>query len=749
MEDAAIGCLSFALLLVLLYGAWVRADTESRERGSIRRRDDRGALEMRKATLIATLMAAVSAFSSPAKAQAPLKIKPSAKSNQPTYMITAHTVVHDDSTNSQLDNYVIVYGSEVLTVQYAESQISTVKPGASKLEQAAPGKNLHLHARYASWPQEPDVSQVPHIGVPIRACEMDTKYPDSDGHPVIAIQSVSSPCMSRNGDTLHYSIEPNGGIKMYEYVNFDILEATNNVGVVAAQSAPPKLKPSVEPIYVITAHTVGVSKRTHLDVDFYTITYGSLVLKLEFDKSVYSSYYQLNSNVSQMPQVGVPIRACKMTTDFPGFEGRPFVATQLTNDPCIARNGDMLQYNVAPNGGKHGHECATFDILEATNNVGVVAAQSAQPRKDIPAIAKAANGAIVSIIMSDKDGHPIAQGSGFLISNDGVIMTNYHVIAEGSSAVVKFPDGAFHGVDGVLASDKARDIAVIRAHGQNFRTLPLGNSDQVQVGEEVVAIGNPLSLESTVSNGIVSGIRSVEEEGGKFLQITAPISPGSSGGPLFNMAGEVIGITTMYLKGGENLNFAIPINDAKRLLLDQSTTIQALPSETVPVQAQTPDAAMALNWISSHMLPKALHTMPGVNGTTVQMWETSSLSFQGCQVTIYEETIGFTVFRSGEKYGSGTSMITWGPFDLSNLRPDKIFQAPDKNYQPPGAYLQIEAVNAIPTVQTGGSGPTTTLMLSGLHIWFNSADLVDRQAKAWHDAIVGCGGKPTPDPHAY
>ena len=149
---------------------------------------------------------------------------------------------------------------------------------------------------------------------------------------------------------------------------------------------------------------------------------------------------------------------------------------------------------------------------------GDVAGQSAPPRKDIPAIAKAANGAIVSIVMSDKDGNPIAQGSGFLVSKDGLIVTNYHVISEGSSAIVKLPDGAFYVVDGVLASDKTRDVAVIKAHGQNFRTLTLGNSDRVQVGEDVVAIGNPLSLESTVSNGIVSGIRAVKEEGGKFLQ---------------------------------------------------------------------------------------------------------------------------------------------------------------------------------------------------------------------------------------
>jgi len=98
--------------------------------------------------------------------------------------------------------------------------------------------------------------------------------------------------------------------------------------------------------------------------------------------------------------------------------------------------------------------------------------------------------------MSDKDGKPLGQGSGFLVSKDGLLVTNYHVIAEGVSAVVKFPDGAFYIIDGVVASDRSRDVAVLKAHGHNFRPLALGNSGRVQVGEEVVAIGSPLSLES-------------------------------------------------------------------------------------------------------------------------------------------------------------------------------------------------------------------------------------------------------------
>jgi hypothetical protein len=234
-------------------------------------------------------------------------------------------------------------------------------------------------------------------------------------------------------------------------------------------------------------------------------------------------------------------------------------------------------------------------LLLIVLTVGAVASQSAPPRKDIPAIAKAANGAIVSIITSDKDGKPVAQGTGFLVSKDGRIVTNYHVIKGARSAIVKLPDGAFYDVDGVVAFDKARDLAVIKAHGQNFRVVTLGNSDRVQVGEEIVAIGSPLSLESTVSSGIVSGIRTIEGKGGKFLQVTAPISPGSSGGPLFNMAGEVVGITTLYLKGGESLNFAIPINDAK-LLLSAGSKVQDFPVETSDPLANlgtpaTPNAA--------------------------------------------------------------------------------------------------------------------------------------------------------------
>jgi S1-C subfamily serine protease len=209
------------------------------------------------------------------------------------------------------------------------------------------------------------------------------------------------------------------------------------------------------------------------------------------------------------------------------------------------------------------------------------ASLSASPRKDIPTIAKAAKGAIVTIVMAAND-KPIAQGTGFLVRPDGLIVTNYHVIETGDAAVVKFSDGTVLSVDGVLAADKVRDLAIIKIHGKTFRTLTLGNSDKMQIGEEVVAIGNPLGLELTVSNGILSGVRIDKKAGGKFLQVTAPITHGSSGGPLFNMMGEVIGITTLGFEGAGDLNFAIPVNDAKRLLSNQSAKFQNLPNEKEP-----------------------------------------------------------------------------------------------------------------------------------------------------------------------
>jgi S1-C subfamily serine protease len=167
------------------------------------------------------------------------------------------------------------------------------------------------------------------------------------------------------------------------------------------------------------------------------------------------------------------------------------------------------------------------------------------------------------------------QGSGFLIDPSGIILTNYHVIRDARVARVKLASGDVYDHVSVLAQDERRDIAVIRIAAFEMPTLPLGNSDSVRIGTPVVLVGSPLGLDNTVSTGIVSGRRQ-EPEGFQLLQITAPASPGSSGGAVLSANGDVIGIAVSQLPSGQNLNFAVPINYARGMLQSLGDTPVAM-----------------------------------------------------------------------------------------------------------------------------------------------------------------------------
>jgi trypsin-like peptidase len=151
------------------------------------------------------------------------------------------------------------------------------------------------------------------------------------------------------------------------------------------------------------------------------------------------------------------------------------------------------------------------------------------------------------------------QGSGFLIKSDGIIATNAHVIAGASTIEVKLPTGEIYRRVYILVSDEEEDIALLRIEAVDAISLALGNSNDAKVGDDVVLVGAPLGLEETISTGIVSAIR-VSESGLRVIQTTAAASPGSSGGPLLNSKGEVIGIMSFQASKGQNLNFVIPIN---------------------------------------------------------------------------------------------------------------------------------------------------------------------------------------------
>lgn len=162
-------------------------------------------------------------------------------------------------------------------------------------------------------------------------------------------------------------------------------------------------------------------------------------------------------------------------------------------------------------------------------------------------------------------------GSGFVAGKDGRVATSLHVLASGGPITVVLPDSRELSDLEVMAIDEVHDLAVLRVHGIKTAALPLGDSASVRAGERVVAIGHPLGLDHTVSDGLVSAVRQLTPEL-SLLQISAPISPGSSGGPLLNDRGEVIGVATLVLVQGQNLNFAIPINAVKPLLLANKGT---------------------------------------------------------------------------------------------------------------------------------------------------------------------------------
>jgi S1-C subfamily serine protease len=169
------------------------------------------------------------------------------------------------------------------------------------------------------------------------------------------------------------------------------------------------------------------------------------------------------------------------------------------------------------------------------------------------------------------------QGSGFIIDKDGHVLTNYHVIADARQVEVTLHNRKKYRAT-VVGTDRSHDLAIIQIKAPELTPMVLGDSKNLQVGQKVYAIGNPFGLAGTLTSGIVSSIRSVQEPNGvsidEAIQTDAAINPGNSGGPLLNSHGEVIGINTMIASSvGQNagIGFAIPINTAKAVLNDLLT----------------------------------------------------------------------------------------------------------------------------------------------------------------------------------
>lgn len=174
--------------------------------------------------------------------------------------------------------------------------------------------------------------------------------------------------------------------------------------------------------------------------------------------------------------------------------------------------------------------------------------------------------AVVSIGVFDENDEVMATGTGFFINESGHVLSNFHVLKGAHSAKVRLSDGTIYPVAEVLGGDEVADLIWLRidAPKKTFPYLTI-KREIPSVGERILVLGHPLGLEFTVSDGIVSAVRDVPEFG-KVIQMTAPISPGSSGSPVMNMRGEVIGVATFQFLDGQNLNFAMPGELVHRLM---------------------------------------------------------------------------------------------------------------------------------------------------------------------------------------
>lgn len=180
-------------------------------------------------------------------------------------------------------------------------------------------------------------------------------------------------------------------------------------------------------------------------------------------------------------------------------------------------------------------------------------------------------------VKKEKERTKIGGGSGFIVSQDGYVLTCHHVVSdpEADYTVIVTPEEKYPAK--VLANDPLIDVAVLKIQNKSFPCLELGDSDKIELGETVVAIGNPLGeFEDTLSAGIISGLsRKITAFAGPharatslrgLIQTDAAINPGNSGGPLVNLAGQAIGLNTAVIMGAQNIGFAIPINYARRTL---------------------------------------------------------------------------------------------------------------------------------------------------------------------------------------
>jgi tetratricopeptide (TPR) repeat protein len=302
--------------------------------------------------------------------------------------------------------------------------------------------------------------------------------------------------------------------------------------------------------------------------------------------------------------LGPPPLPGKTSDPFAGLKIALFVVLFGTGMWCGVKN--LLHYTAGPSAARASAVKPTTKPLLATVEKSGVSASAAAATTQPAAASKLklmtaqqlfayASPAVVKIIVFDKNDRPIGQGSGFFVNDHGSVITNFHVIDGASKAKIQLSDGTSDDVVGICGATQTVDLALLQTNHHSRFVLPLHAGNPVPIGAQAYAIGSPLNMTNTLSAGLVSGYRLMQ--GVPCIQTSAAISPGSSGGPLLNDRGEVLGVIKMYASAGQELNFAINAIEVQ-YLVTHPTPVR--PLDSLPQTAKTPQngsivEAMILN----------------------------------------------------------------------------------------------------------------------------------------------------------
>lgn len=370
------------------------------------------------------------------------------------------------------------------------------------------------------------------------------------------------------------------------------------------------------------------------------------------------------------------------------------------------------------------------------------------------AIFSRARSSVVVIVASDQNGQREALGSGFVVGH-GRIATNHHVVEGMTEAYVVFSDGAVKPVSSVVADSAQQDLIVLAVETGNRPSLAFGDELSLQQGDPVYALGAPKGLELSFTNGIVSSFR---KSNAQFLiQATAPIAPGSSGGPLFDHTGRVVGVTTSMLSDAPGIYFSVGIGDLRRLLRTPQGVALSLdewakqqdsrpPSGSIDNGApkQEPSLQDTISWMQNFSQNNGLRFFngkPSISMVLLADPQQEKASAPGCAV------------REGVDYyqveqGSSTAMVVF--FDLSDINPESV-----KVDEEGVAFETDDASGKVHFIQTSDANMTSAKLFSSEghakseteefsfavgRIDLDSPESNQRFASALKHAVTLCGG---------